>query len=259
MKLTSLAAAVLFVSPLWPQDSLPVATNVINTAGGGPTIAPNTWLEIHGSNLAPTTMDWSNWNFANGLPTTLGSVSATINNKPAVISYISPMQINVLAPLDTAAGPVAIEVTTPAGKSTPVTPTEQSTSPGFLVIDPQGHVAARHLDYSLLGDASLSVPGYTFTPARPGETVLLYATGFGQTNPPMANQSTATGALPTLPSVTVGGLPAFVTYAGVSGPGLYQLNVALPLAAPSGDLTLSATYNGNRTQTGVVIAVARRQ
>jgi uncharacterized protein (TIGR03437 family) len=148
-----------------------------------------------------------------------------------------------------------VQVTTPSGKSTPLTPTEQSTSPGFLVIDTKGNVAARHLDYSLLGGASLSVPGYPFTPARPGETVVLYATGFGQTDPPISNQASATGALPTMPAVTVGGLPAFVIYAGLAAPGLYQFNVALPLAAANGDLTLSATYNGNRTQTGVVIAV----
>ena len=84
--------------------SIPVTTSVINTAGGLPTIAPNTWLEIHGANLAQTTMDWSQSNFLNGLPTTLGGVSATIDNKPAAIYYISPTQINVLAPLDTATG-----------------------------------------------------------------------------------------------------------------------------------------------------------
>lgn len=255
MKTTRCAAALLFVGCLWPQDSLPVAAEVINTAGGNPIIAPNTWLEIHGNNLAPVTTDWSSWNFASGLPVSLGGVSVTVNNKPAVISYISPTQINVLAPLDAATGPVAVQVTTPAGKSSPITPTEQSTSPGFLTIDAHGDVAARHMDYSLLGDASLSIPGYAFTPARPGETVLLYATGFGQTDPPMVNQSAAGGALPVLPSVTIGGLPAFVMYAGVAGPGLYQFNVGVPMAAPDGDLTLSASYNGNRTQAGVVIAV----
>jgi len=255
MKSASVATALLFATCLWPQDVLPVATKVINTAGGNPTIAPNTWLEIHGSNLAPITMDWSAWNFSDGLPTSLAGVSATVNDKPAVVFYISPTQINVLAPLDSATGPVAVQVTTPSGKSTPLNPTEQSTSPGFLVIDAEGHVAARHLDYSLLGDISLSVPGYPFTPARPGETVLLYATGFGQSDPPISNQASAMGALPTVPAVTVGGLPAFVIYAGLAGPGLYQFNVALPLAAANGDLTLSATYNGNRTQTGVVITV----
>lgn len=255
MRATFFAAALLSAANLWPQANLPAVAKVINTAGGSPTIAPNTWIEIHGTNLAPVTMDWSNWNFANGLPTSLAGVSATINRKPAVISYISPTQINVLSPIDNATGPVAVQVTTPAGESTPLNPIEQSTSLGFFVIDTAGHVAARHLNYSLLGDASLSVAGYPFTPARPGETVLLFATGFGQTNPAIANQSATDGVLPTLPSVTVGGLPAFVLYAGVAAPGLYQFNVGIPMAAPTGDLTLSAAYNGNRTQTGVVIAV----
>jgi len=240
-----------------PQpDSTPISTEVVNTAGGTPIISPNTWLEIHGSNLAQTTMDWSNADFSNGLPTSLGGVTATVNNKPAAIYYISPSQINVLAPLDTATGPVPVQVTTQYGKSTPVNPTEQITSPGFLVIDePNGHVAARHLDYSLLGPASLSVPGYTFTPAKPGETVLLYCTGFGQTNPPITNQLSGSGPLPTLPSVTMGGTPATVIYAGISAAGLYQFNVVVPSNAPNGDLPLSATYNGNSTQAGVVITV----
>lgn len=77
--------------------------------------------------------------------------------------------------------------------------------------------------------------------------MLLYGSGFGAT--------TASGALPNLPSVTVAGLPAFVMYAGISAPGLYQLNVAIPAGAPSGDLTLSCTYDGNRTQAGVVLAI----
>ncbi len=257
MRATTFATALLLAGNLWPQGSVPSVTKVVNTAGGSATIAPNTWLEIHGANLATTTTDWSTWNFADGLPTSLVGVSATVNNKAAVISYISASQINVLAPIDNAAGPVAVQVTTPIGRSTPLIATEESTSPGFLTIDTAGHVAARHLDYSLLGDEALSVAGYPFTPARPGETVLLYATGFGQTDPPLVNQFTGAGALPTLPSVTVGGLPAFVMYAGISAPGLYQLNVGIPLAAPTGDLTLSATYNGNRTQTGVVIAIQR--
>ena len=237
-------------------DSTPISTSVINTAGGSPTIAPSTWLEIHGTNLAQDTLTWSTLPasaFSTSLPTSLGGVSATINNKPAAIYYISPTQINVLAPIDTATGAgVPVQVTTQFGKTTPLSVTEQSTSLGFLVIDVAGHVAAQHLDYSLLGPTSLD---HTFTAAKPGETVTVYATGFGPTNPPITNQLTGTGPLPSLPSVTIGGVPAFVRYAGLASPGLYQLNIVVPLGAPTGDLTLSATYNGGRTQTGVVITV----
>jgi uncharacterized protein (TIGR03437 family) len=236
-------------------DSTPISTEVVNTAGGTPTIAPNTWLEIHGSNLAQTTTTWSNADFSNGLPTNLGGVTATINNKPAAIYYISPTQINVLAPLDTATGPVAVQVTTQYGKTTALTPTEQAISPGFLVTGGGPWVAALHLDYTYLGPASLSQPGYTFAPAKPGETVVLYSTGFGQTNPPISNQLSGSGPLPTFPSVTIGGLPATVTFAGLVSPGLYQFNVVIPTSAPNGDLRLSAIYGGVSTQPGVVVTV----
>jgi len=66
---------------------------------------------------------------------------------------------------------------------------------------------------------------------------------------------TGSGQLPTNPSVTIGGLPASVTYAGLAGSGLYQLNVIVPASAPNGDLPLVATYNGNSTQTGALITV----
>jgi uncharacterized protein (TIGR03437 family) len=238
-------------------DSTPISSFVVNTAGGSPTIAPNTWLEIHGTQLAQTTMDWSNADFSHGLPISLGGVSATVNNKPAAIFYISPTQINVLAPIDSAAGPVPVMVTTPYGTTAPLNPTEQPISLGFLVFDaPNAHIVAQHLpSYTLLGPASLSVPGYTFTPAKPGEFVIFYATGFGQTNPPITDQLSGTGPLPTLPSVTIGGLPAEVKYAGLASPGLYQLNVIIPDAAPNGDLPVVATYNGATTQTGAVITV----
>ena len=241
-------------------DSTPISTSVVNTAGGGATIAPNTWLEIHGSNLGQSTKDWSNESFKDAkgnpaMPTTIDGVSATVNNKPAAIYYISPTQVNILAPLDAATGPVPVQLKTQYGTTTALTPVMQNVAPGFLVIDVAGHVASRHLDYSLLGPTSLNQPGYTFTPAKPGETVLLYATGFGQTNPPISDELLGQGALPTLPTLTIGNLPATVSFAGISGPGLYQLNVVVPLTAPDGDLTVSATYNGASTQKNVVVTV----
>jgi len=159
MRVTVFAAILVLAGSIGAQDSLPVVNKVVASAGGNPAIAPNTWIEIHGTNLAPVSMDWSAWNFAKGLPYELAGVSATVNHQPAIISYVSPAQINVLTPLDNALGPVAVQVTTPAGESTPLAVNEQSSTPGFFVIDGAGHAAARHLDYSLLGDASLSIPG----------------------------------------------------------------------------------------------------
>ena len=189
-----------------------------------------------------------------------------VNNKPAALFYASPTQVNILAPLDTATGSVPVQLTNQYGQTTANgTATEEQTSPAFLVFDVPGHVAAEHFpSYNLLGPPSLDQPGYNFTAASPGENVVIYATGFGQTNPAFSNQLTATGLpsanpfpidLPSLPTVTIRNLPAQVSFAGLVGPGLYQLNLTVPASAPAGDLPIIATYNGVSTQSAAVITV----
>jgi uncharacterized protein (TIGR03437 family) len=236
----------------------PSIATVVTTQGGdlsqNTNIAQNTWIEIHGSNLAQTTEDWSKQDFSKGLPMSLGGVSATVNSKPAAISYVSPTQVNILTPIDNSVGPVPVQLTTPNGTAPVATAMEAPVSPSFLVLDGAGHVAARHADFSPAGPASLSAPGFTFTPAKPGEIVLLYAVGLGQTSPPISDQQ-GSGSLPNLPAVMIGGVPATVQAAGISGPGLYQFNVLVPSGAPDGDLMLSGIYNGISTETGVVLTV----
>jgi uncharacterized protein (TIGR03437 family) len=239
-----------------PICAQPAITSVVTASSHSAQIAQNTWIEVYGTNLSQTTLDWSKSNFSDGLPTALAGVSATVNGKAAAIYYVSPTQVNLLTPLDDATGTVSVQLKAPNGLTSVKTVTELASSPAFLVIDATGHVAARHVDYSLVGPPSLSVPGYTFTPAKPGETVLLYATGFGQTSPPINNQMSGLGSLLVLPGVTIGGVPAAVAYAGLSAAGLYQFNVTIPTNAANGDLPLVATYNGSSTQSGVVVTVA---
>ena len=180
-----------------------------------------------------------------------------MNGKAAAVYYVSPTQVNILAPLDSATGTVAVQLTTPFGQTGQQTVTELQTSPAFFVLDLAGHVAARHVDanFSLLGPTSLSAPGFPFTPAKPGETILLYSTGFGQVTPPITNQLTGLGPLPTLPLVNIAGAPATVSFAGLSAAGLYQFNVVVPSGTPDGDAVLSASFNGSLTQSKVILTV----
>jgi uncharacterized protein (TIGR03437 family) len=243
------------------SGATPKVTSVVTTQGNqasqNSTIAQNDWIEIHGTNLSQSIQDWSKQDFSNGLPTALAGVSATVNGKPAAVSYVSPTQVNILTPLDNATGSVQVQLVTPNGNTNIVTAGMSQASPSFLALDQAGHVAARHADYSLAGPSALSVPGYTFSPVKPGEIVLLYAVGFGQTNPPITDQLKGLGPLPALPIVTIGGIPATVLGAGLGSPGLYQLNVIVPQSAPNGDLALSAVHDGVSTQNGVVLTVQR--
>jgi uncharacterized protein (TIGR03437 family) len=107
-----------------------------------------------------------------------------------------------------------------------------------------------------VGAANL-LPGATTTPAQPGETILLYGTGFGPTNPPIPTAQVVTAAEPLANNVaiSIGGVAATWTFAGMVSPGLYQFNVTVPENLPNGDAAVLATIGGVATQTGVSVTV----
>ena len=77
------------------------------------TFAPGSWLEIKGSNLAQTTRLGNGSDFSgSNAPTTVDGVSVTMDGKAVFAEHVSPGQLNVQAPADTAAGPVPVVVTT---------------------------------------------------------------------------------------------------------------------------------------------------
>lgn len=235
------------------------AITSVNTAGStGSNIAQNDWIEIKGVNLVPSTtaangVIWSNApDFASGrMPTQLNGVSVTVNGQPAyVYFYCSAVtsqtcnsdQINVLTPLDGAAGSVTVVVTNGPTASAPFTATLNVISPSFLRYGGTGYVTATHADYSLLGPARL-FPGSS-TPAAPGEVVILWAVGFGLPTTPLTNGAAIqSGALPETPTCTVGGNPA-PALASLVSPGLYQINLTIPVATPDGDSPIRCTYSG---------------
>lgn len=175
----------------------PIITRV-KMADGATTITGNAWIEIHGMNLAPPDtpaggVNWSNApEFANGMmPTSLGAIDSVMFEGPNggtssayIYFYCSAAtdpscaddQINVLTPINLGQNLLRLIVTRNGVASAPLLVTSRFPSPAFPLFDVQGHVAARHLDYSLLGPTTL-FPGAS-TPAKAGETVILVAFGF---------------------------------------------------------------------------------
>jgi uncharacterized protein (TIGR03437 family) len=186
----------------------------------------------------------------------LQGVSVTVNGLPAYVDYISPTQINALAPDDDTLGPVPVQVTTAGQTSNVVTVQKSSFAPAFFTFDGT-HVAALHADYSLVGAPNL-LPGVVTTPAQPAEIILLYGTGFGPANPPQPSGQLVATATPLANAVqvTMGGQTATVAFAGLAqGAGLYQFNVTVPNNLPNGDAAVVATIGGVSTQTGVLLTV----
>jgi uncharacterized protein (TIGR03437 family) len=235
----------------------PAVSAVVNAEGGSTTIAPNTWVAISGSALAPVgdSRTWQGSDFLNNqLPTQLDGVSVTMNGENAFVYYISSNQVNVLTPPDLALGPVQVTVTAGGMTSAAFTAQALQYSPSFFIFGAGPYIVATHANGSLIGPASL-YPGLT-TPAAPGEVVILYANGFGPVSPPVtAGSDVQSGNLPVLPVIQIGGISASVQFAGLVSPGLFQFNVVVPATAKSGDNALTAQYNGLTTQAGLLLTV----
>jgi uncharacterized protein (TIGR03437 family) len=220
-----------------------------------PPIASATWVAIVGTNLSQTTYTWQGTDFVNGqVPTSLEGVSVSINGIAAYVEYISSTQINVLAPDDATVGPVQVQVTVAGQTSNSLSTPKAQFAPAFFTFG-DGYVAAQHLSYVPVGAPNL-LPGVVTTPAQPGETIVLYGTGFGPTNPPLPTAQLVITPEPLANSVqiTIGGVMAPVTFNGLVGPGLYQFNVTVP-NLPSGDAAVLAKIGGAATQTGVSVTV----
>jgi uncharacterized protein (TIGR03437 family) len=248
---SSAAATVTVVSPA----SAPTITAVENGASFQTGFASAAWVCILGTNLSQTTRTWGASDFVNGLlPVSLSGVSVTIDGQPAYVYYISPTQINVLAPDDTAVGAVQVQVTAAQVSSNSFTAQKGQFSLGLFTMG-GGYVAALHADYSLVGKPGL-IAGATSTPATPGETISIYGTGFGPANPPLPSAQTVTtpAALANSVQFTIGNAAATVSYAGVAGSGLDQFNVKVP-NVPNGDAVVVAQIGGAQTQTGVFLTV----
>ena len=222
-------------------------------------IQPGSWVSIYGTGLASATAVWTG-NF----PTTLAGTSVKIDNKLAYLWSVSPTQINLQAPNDTATGTVNVVVTTASG-STTSTVTLAAYGPSFsllpasnyaasVILTPSGTGAYGGGAYDLAGPAGL----FTFTtrPVKPGELLELFGVGFGPTNPAVPAGKAFTGAAPTtdIVSVTIGGVAARVLFSGITEAGVYQFNVTVPQVSV-GDQPLLATVAGVSTPSNVLITV----
>jgi len=234
------------------QTSNPVVNGGDFLATSG--IAEYTWITVFGSNMSSTTRSWQTSDMPNGkLPTLLDGVGVTVDGKPAYISYISPTQVNALAAADFTLGPVQVSTINQSLASGSVSATMQTTSPAFFVLK-SNYVAALHANSTIVGLTTL-YPNNS-TPAAPGETIELYATGFGPGTAPIPDGQTIMSPIPIAGvTATLGGAPAVVPFAALVGPGLYQINLTIPQATPNGDAALVATIGSQMTQAGVLVSV----
>jgi uncharacterized protein (TIGR03437 family) len=247
-------AAAQFGAP--PASSVSI-TGVTNSASGQNVIASGAWVSIYGNNLASKSRSWQDSDFRGSImPTALDDVSVSIDGKPAPISFISPGQVNVQAPAGTGVGQIAVKLSNSSGSASSVA-NLQPYAPGFFTLQGK-YAAAVHADGSLVGPVGLFGAGVSSRPAQPGETLLVFGTGFGPTSPNMPAGEIVSGAATladlSLFHVRIGGLQATVRFAGMVASGEYQFNIVVPPLA-DGDQAVVADIAGVSTQPGIMILI----
>jgi uncharacterized protein (TIGR03118 family) len=250
------------------------SSNLMNGASFSSAIAPNTWVSIvKGGELAVTTRGWAASDFTGStMPTALNGAAVQVNGNAVPVSYISGTQINFLTPANLSTGTVQVTSSNNGLASAAVSATVVAAAPAFFTIGAvdattgNSYIAAEHANGSIAGPPNL-ITGVTTTPYNAGETMVLYGTGFGPTTtlPPPGQLLTTPIPLASAPTATVGGQPATVSFAGLVGPGLYQLNVVLPAGTATGATGATAqvpvviTVSGAQSQAKAVVAVTAGQ
>jgi uncharacterized protein (TIGR03437 family) len=213
-------------------------------------VAPGSWIEIYGTNLAASTQSWqvSDFNGVNA-PTKLNGTTVTIGGQLAFINYISQGQVDAQVPSNVPAGLQQMTVTTAAGVSSSYAITVNAVEPGFDA-PPSFSVNGVQYVVALFTDGAYVLPtgaiaGINSRPAQPGDTIILYGVGFGPVTPniPAGQIVEEANSLSSKFSISFGGTPATVSYAGLAPNyiGLYQFNVVVP-TIPSGN-TVPVTFS----------------
>ena len=176
-------------------------------------------------------------------------MSVMIGGKPAFVQFTNGNQINVL-PDAGLEGIAELLVTTPGGG--PGIPSQVRVLPvlpEFFRFSPldQRYIAAVHLDGVFVGPTDLFGGAVPMRPAKPGDVIQVFGTGWGETSPPVDPGMLVMQQAPLeeTPVILIDGEPATVWFGGLVGSGLYQFNVIVPEIA-DGDAFVEGEIQGVR-------------
>jgi uncharacterized protein (TIGR03437 family) len=236
--------------------------------GGFTSVAPGSWIEIYGSDLATNTRSWTKTDFSGlggtAAPTSLDGTFVTIGGQSAFVDYISPSQVNAQIPSGVGIGSQSVSVTTPTGTRSSYSVTVNPEQPGLLA-PPSFKVGGMQYVVALYSDGATFVlppgliPGVPARRAIVGDVITLYGVGFGSVTP-----NHPAGQVVQLPNKLVapfrflfGQTEATLTYAGLApgAVGLYQFNVVVPNVSSGDAIPLSFTLAGVPGAQGLYIAV----
>lgn len=228
------------------KPALTTAEGVRNAATFDRGVVSGSWATLLGVNLSNSTRGWSDSDFTGTtLPTSLDGVNVTIDGKPAPVAYISPTQINAQIPSDIKPGWVTVAVTNNGVSTTNILTWVTDYAPGAFTYTQDGVTFAS----AIRANGSQVIPTF---PAKPGDVLIIYASGI---EPSVAGVPAPSNHPAGDVEVQIGGQTATVQYAGLVGPGLFQINVVVPNVA-SGNQPIVISSNTIPSPAGVSIPIA---
>jgi len=254
------AAATLFAADSGRKEApLVYVGGVVNAASFTPApenfVCPNAIVSIFGLDLALRTRGVAPGDLSGGkLPRNLGGVRVLIGNIEMPLFFVSPTQINAQIPSNIRpreAGWKIQVLREGLASEARYDVRVRQVAPGLFPV-------VSHEDGSLVGRGEIEGS----TPAAPGEAVILFGAGFGETFPPAASGLLVPFAAPVTAQarVLLEGRPVppdHVLYVGQAPgfAGLYQVNVVIPADTAAGDWEVIAELDDVASQPGLLIAV----
>jgi len=227
------------LSPGGAQSPITVSSVEIIRSGAQWTLAPLSLSFTGGGvvNAASFTGDIAPGGLISIFGAGLSGGTVAINGKTAPMLMATPFQINAQVPVDTSAGSVILQVSSPQG-TTQQNITLLAVAPAIFLINSNQAAITNQ-------DNSLNTPS---NPVLRGTGALvIYATGFGAVVP-----SGKLNVASTLVSAVIGGVEIPTAFAGLTPGfiGLYQANILIPAGLPPGlNLSLYLKQGGTASNT----------
>lgn len=238
------------ISGAAPANKVPVlfqdgTVDSFSLSSGAP-LAPGTMAALLGSDLASADRVTG----VNPLPTEVDGTRVLVGGVEAPIHSVSGGRILAQIPAELDPNRLyQVLVSVNGALTVPDVIALTAVQPALQAAPPDSILTAQHADFTPITSAS---------PARPGEDIVVYVQGMGQTAPPAHTGSAAPLDSPAKaviqPVVTIDGKQAEVVFAGLSpgSVGLHQINLFVPADLRSGNLEVIVVQGSVASNPGIL-------
>jgi uncharacterized protein (TIGR03437 family) len=250
-----LSGSVQVTGQVFSNPTVPVVSQggIVSNADYASAPALGLLVSIFGNGLADGSAQFTDV----PLPQQLGSTSVVLAGRRLPLLYVSDTQVDVAIPYDMQINTTQqLVVLRGNAVSVPVPLAVFASEPSILSASGSGS------GQGLIYNALTGTRADTNSPLTGGDYFVIYALGLGAVTPSLAIENGA----PSSPyeyavapvTVTVGGVPAAVAFAGLTPGyvGLYQVNAIMPAGvAPGSQVPVTVSVSGKSGQGNVTIAI----